>query len=267
MVAPPGPTAARYRLFETVLPKSQQSAETSLFEGIDVSLAGLRATPVSVRRRRSRRLLPRSHRVSTPPLGRSRAAAPRRRCRISSRPDGAARSPGPNRSDGIERQRQYEIEPRLRLKEQQLQDAIACSGCEDRRDRQRWARRARSTPERHNRRRESWGRRTGVARLTMLGFDGPGNCAPGVATVSAPYYCEAELTAPSNARLTDVYWQRPENAGRATFDEDARSGCRSGRVHSARVSTWISRARASFASFLCSIATKGLGWSAKSAWS
>ena len=41
MVAPPGPTAARYRLFETVLPESQQSAETSLFEGIDVSLAGL----------------------------------------------------------------------------------------------------------------------------------------------------------------------------------------------------------------------------------
>ena len=86
MVAPPGPTAARYRLFETVLPKSQQSAETSLFEGIDVSLAGWRATPVSVRRRRSRRLLARSHRVSTRPLGRSRAAAPRRRCRISSAP-------------------------------------------------------------------------------------------------------------------------------------------------------------------------------------
>ena len=41
---------------------------------------------------------------------------------------------------------------------------------------------------------------------------------------SARRTAEAELTAPSNARLTDVYWQRPENAGRATFDEDAPFG-------------------------------------------
>ena len=41
MVAPPGASFARYRLFDTVLPKAQQSAETSLFDGIDVSLGGL----------------------------------------------------------------------------------------------------------------------------------------------------------------------------------------------------------------------------------
>ena len=41
MVAPPSATSARYRLFDTVLPKPQSSAETSLFDGIDVSLGGL----------------------------------------------------------------------------------------------------------------------------------------------------------------------------------------------------------------------------------
>ena len=41
MVQPPGATSAFYRLFDTVLPKAQSSAETSLFDGIDVSLGGL----------------------------------------------------------------------------------------------------------------------------------------------------------------------------------------------------------------------------------
>ena len=41
MVAPPSATSSRYRLFETMLPKTQPSAETSLFDGIDVSLAAL----------------------------------------------------------------------------------------------------------------------------------------------------------------------------------------------------------------------------------
>ncbi len=32
------------------------------------------------------------------------------------------------------------------------------------------------------------------------------------------------MRTPADARLTDVYWQRPENAGRATFDADAPFG-------------------------------------------
>ena len=36
--------------------------------------------------------------------------------------------------------------------------------------------------------------------------------------------CAADVSVPADARLTDVYWQRPENAGRATFDADAPFG-------------------------------------------
>ena len=64
----------------------------------------------------------------------------------------------------------------------------------------------------------------GVPKVTMLGFDGAGACAPGVASSNAPYVCAADVSTPANARLTDVYWQRPENAGRATFDADAPFG-------------------------------------------
>ena len=41
---------------------------------------------------------------------------------------------------------------------------------------------------------------------------------------AAPYHATSEVSTPTNARLTDVYWQRPENAGRATFDADAPFG-------------------------------------------
>ena len=34
----------------------------------------------------------------------------------------------------------------------------------------------------------------------------------------------SEVSTPADARLTDVYWQRPENTGRATFDADAPFG-------------------------------------------
>lgn len=46
----------------------------------------------------------------------------------------------------------------------------------------------------------------------------------GVATVVTPYRCDAQMKVPENAKLTDVYWQRPENAGRATFDAEASFG-------------------------------------------
>ena len=52
-----------------------------------------------------------------------------------------------------------------------------------------------------------------VAAVGLLGFDGPGSCAAGVATMAAPYECAADVGVPATARLTDVYWQRPENAG------------------------------------------------------
>jgi hypothetical protein len=126
---------------------------------------------------------------------------------------------------GLSDDARYEIDLRLRLKEGQLQDAIV----------QAQALRIEATA---NDGLVVAGQRVavsvvvgnrgpgelGVGKVTLLGFDGPGGCAPGVATVSAPYACAAEVSTPADARLTDVYWQRPENAGRATFDADAPFG-------------------------------------------
>jgi len=104
---------------------------------------------------------------------------------------------------GLSDSGKYEIEPRLRLKERQLQDAIVLAqGVRI----DATASDGLVVPGQRVNVTIAVGNRgageLGVARLTMLGFDGPGNSAPGVATVSAPYYCEAELTAPSNARLS-----------------------------------------------------------------
>jgi hypothetical protein len=60
--------------------------------------------------------------------------------------------------------------------------------------------------------------------VRLAGSDGPQGCNMGVATAAAPYRCDAQLKVPDNAKLTDVYWQRPEDAGRATFDAEASFG-------------------------------------------
>ena len=63
-----------------------------------------------------------------------------------------------------------------------------------------------------------------IHRVWLAGFDGTQGCDMGVATVAAPYRCETQMKVPDGAKLTDVYWQRPEDAGRATFDADAPFG-------------------------------------------
>jgi len=227
MVAPPSATSSWYRLFETMIPKPQQSAETSLFDGLDVSLGALAR-----------------YAGERPPQALVTALAT-----IASRVDAASRAlearglsatvpdlvaaltavrdlSGQTGSMGLTDSGKYEIDLRLRLKEEQLQDAIVLAQ----------AVRIDATandglvvPGQRVRVSVVVGNRgageLGVARVTLQGFDGPGACAPGVATVSAPYDdCVSDVSTPANARLTDVYWQRPENAGRATFDADAPFG-------------------------------------------
>jgi hypothetical protein len=184
MVQPPGATSARYRLFDTVLPKSQSSAETSLFDGLDVALADLAryagerppqvlvtalATIASRVDAASRALEARGPAATVPDLVAALTAV-----RDLS---------GQTASMGLTDNARYEIDLRLRLKEGQMQDAIVLAQ----------ALRIDATandglvvPGQRigvsvvvgNR----GGGELGVARVTLLGFDGPGTCAPGVAT-------------------------------------------------------------------------------------
>ncbi|HEY7498723.1 MAG TPA: PIG-L family deacetylase [Vicinamibacterales bacterium] len=225
MVPQPGPSFARYRLVETKLPKPERP-ETSLFQGIDVTLAGL-ARFAGDR--------------PPPPLTASLTS-------IASHVDGAvkalesrgtAAAIGPLVSAltavrglasqlgsmGLPDDARYEIESRLRVKEDQLQDAIVIAS----------ALRLDATandglvvPGQPLGVSVVVGNRgsgeLAVSAITLAGFDGPGSCARGVATNAAPYQCSAAVKIPSTARLTDVYWQRPEDAGRAAFAPDAPFG-------------------------------------------
>jgi LmbE family N-acetylglucosaminyl deacetylase len=225
MVAPPNATFARYRLVETVLPSSQP-AERSLFDGLDVSVPSLAR-----------------YAGDRPPDALVSGLAT-----IASRVDAAAtalesRGPSATLSDlvsalgaarailsqigsmGLTGDARYEIESRVRLKEAQLQDAIVLAH----------ALRIDATASDGliiagqpvvvsvvvaNR----GGSDLPVTGVAVSGFDGTGNCARGVSTSAAPFTCSAELRMPSTARLTDVYWRRPEDAGRAAFEPDAPFG-------------------------------------------
>jgi hypothetical protein len=228
MVPAPGATFARYRLFDTTLAKLPQAQvqESSLFERIDVSWQGLARFA-----------------GERPPQALVSAIG-----RIASRVDEASRdleNRGPagavpdlvaglngvrelltqTGGMGLNATARYEIDFRLRLKEAQFQDALVLA---------------------HGLRIDATaddglvvpGQRVAVSvvignrgssdlrvtRVSLDGFAEPGTCATGVATLTAPYQCNTEVAAPAGARLTDVYWQRPENAGRATFDADAPFG-------------------------------------------
>ena len=223
MVPPPGAMWAQYRLFDTVLPKEQHSAETSLFDGIDVSLGALArfagerppqrlvtalGTIASRAEAASRALESRGPSATVPDLV---AALTEVRELLSN--TGAM-----GLGDGA----RYEIDVRLRLKEEQLQDAIVLAQ----------AVRVDATandglvvPGQHvtvsvivgNR----GGGELGVPKVTILGFDVAGACAPGVATINAPYVCAADASTPADARLTDVY----SAAARERGTRDVRRGC------------------------------------------
>jgi len=62
-----------------------------------------------------------------------------------------------------------------------------------------------------------------VTGVEIAGFDGPGNCAPGVAKKDATYTCAAAAHVPKSARPTspyfnDNYWKHPENRAIQIFD-------------------------------------------------
>jgi LmbE family N-acetylglucosaminyl deacetylase len=226
MVPPPGATGARYRVFDTTLPKPASSAESSLFDGIDVSLAGLARFAGE---RPPQALVTALSALSGNVDAASRAFVSRGAS--AAVPDLLAALTGVRNllsqtgSLGLSDRAKYEIDLRLQQKEGQIQDAIVLAQAL-RID--AVANDGLVVPGQRLSVSVVVGNRGGgdvaVAAVGLLGFDGPGSCAAGVATLAAPYECAADVGVPASARLTDVYWQRPENAGRATFDADAPFG-------------------------------------------
>jgi LmbE family N-acetylglucosaminyl deacetylase len=224
---------SQYRLVESRLPGASRN-ESSLFDGIDTSMAGLARFA-----------------GSAPPAALTKALA-----EFASRVDAATRafesralSTGSEQgiaavvpelvsalttvrtlreglgSMGLGPEARHEIEPRLQLKEDQVQsaivlaqslriDALANDGL--------------IVP----------GQAVNVSVLVanrgpgdvevrsvqLTGFDGPGSCASGAAKTATAYGCATEVRTPHDARLTNVYWVRPDDAARATFEADAPFG-------------------------------------------
>jgi hypothetical protein len=225
MVAPPNPAVSRYRLVESASGKPAV-AETSLFDGLDVSLPGLA-----------------KYAGNQPP-----AALVSGLAALDSRVDAATKAletRGPTAavpdlagglttvrsllgqigSMGLSESARFEIEPRLRLKETQIEDAIAIAQALRidalASDGLIVAGQAVTVSVAVANR---GGGEVPVTSVTLSGFDSGSNCPRGNAAASAAYSCSAEVRTPPNARLTDVYWQRPEDAGRSTFDADAPFG-------------------------------------------
>jgi hypothetical protein len=225
MVAPPNQALARYRLVETRLAKAPGS-ESSLFDGVDVQLpslarfAGTRPPEALVTGLST--IASRVEAATKAFESRGPAAAVPDLVAALITVRGILGQAG---SIGLSDDARYEIEPRLRLKESQLQDAIAIAQAL-RID--ALANDGLIVPGQPvtvsivvaNR----GGGDVPVTGVTIGGFENAGNCARGVATSEAPYACSSELRTPADARLTDVYWQRPEDAGRSTFASDAPFG-------------------------------------------
>ena len=69
------------------------------------------------------------------------------------------------------------------------------------------------------------GRAAAVKGVAVSGFDGPlEECRPRTLDAGDIARCEASLTVPRDARMTEPYWHRAGEAGRYVFDEDAPFG-------------------------------------------
>jgi LmbE family N-acetylglucosaminyl deacetylase len=223
--SPSAPGGGRYRLVESVPPKAV-APETSLFDGLDTSLSSLARFAGD---RPPQPLITALAGIS----GRVEAASRALESRgpAATLPDLVSALSATRRllddlgSMGLSDEAIYEVDLRLRLKEVQLQDAIVLAqGIRIdavANDGLIVAGQALGINV------DLANRASGdvaVHSVVVSGFDGAPACPKGVASVGTPYSCPIEVSTPRNARLTNVYWQRPENAGRATFDADAPFG-------------------------------------------
>jgi LmbE family N-acetylglucosaminyl deacetylase len=219
LVPAPGATGARYRLVETVLPNAADKDETSLFDGIDVSVVGL-ARFAGQRQHDNliRGLAIISSRVASAREALERAGA-------------AAAVPelvgGLNAVRGLREglptvveseEGRYEIGFRLKQKEEQFQDALVLAQ----------SLRIDATandglivPGQPVMVTVAVANRgpgeVPVRGVTLTGFAGEAACKPGPSTLAAPFSCRADARVSPNERLTGPYWERPEDAGRAVF--------------------------------------------------
>jgi len=221
---------AGYQLVESTVPGQMQRTETSLFDGVDTSLAGLAA-----------------YAGANPPeaLTRGLAAiveqAKRAQNAFDSGKDAETAAPAEAGlaalralqkqlgSLGLSDSARYEIEFRLNLKERDYQDAVLAAhgltfdAVSD--DGLVIA----GQPLKLSVLAVNRGASEVSLTAAIAGFEGPGACQPGSIKKDAVYNCSADLHVPKDARLTtpyfnDEYWKKPSNPAINSFDPDVPFG-------------------------------------------
>ena len=226
LVPPPAASGARYRLVETVLASQRDKDESSLFEGIDTSLMGLTRFAGS----RQSDALVRGLAIASAHVANAIQALGTGGPSATVQPLvyglSAIRELRSNLATAVESDEgRYEIDFRLAQKEEQFQDAlvlaqslridaIANDGL--------------IVPGQPLSVTVAIGNRGAadlpVATISLLGLDGQSGCAAQTVAPKVPFSCTASARVPANATLTGPYWERPEDAGRATFASDAPFG-------------------------------------------
>jgi hypothetical protein len=226
LVPSPSVSSERYRLVDTVLSSQRDKDETSLFEGVDTSLMGL-----------ARYAGARQSDALVRGLANASAHVAAARQALGSEGPAAAVQPLVYGLSAIRELRsnlagavadeagRYEIDFRLAQKEEQFQDALALAQSLRIEAIANDGLIVAGQPLSVN---VSIGNR-GAAEVpmrsvTLLGLDGQSGCEAQTVAPRVPFNCSATARVPANAALTGPYWQRPEDAGRATFAPDAPFG-------------------------------------------
>jgi hypothetical protein len=218
-----GTSGARYKLAATVIDSQRDKDETSLFEGIDTSLASLLqyggANPpaalrdgiaaITTRGINAQKAFQGSQNpaVTLPDLLAGLTAVRALRAGLGSL--------------GLSDTGKYEIDLRLALKETQFQeaiilahglrmDAIADDGLV------MGNQPIRVTTNVANRGPED----VTVKSVKLSGFDGDATCPPAPLKNTPAFNCGSDVKIPANAKLTNPYWVRLPESGRAELEAD-----------------------------------------------
>jgi len=220
-----GPGGGGYQLMDTTLPGQMEKDETSMFDGIDTSIAAL-----------ARYAGPNPPAALTAGLAAIAEHAKTAQNTFASGNDSATASPVEAGLTAVRALRaqlptlglgddaRYEIDFRLQTKERDFQDAVlAAHGltfdafADD-------GLIVRGQPVHLSLAAVNHGGADiAVTAVSVAGFDTPGNCASGTAQKDATYICSVDAHVPKDARLTtpyfhDNYWKHPANQAIQIFD-------------------------------------------------
>jgi len=221
---------AGYQLMDSTIPGEMEKTETSMFEGIDTSLAGIAAyagaNPPEGLTGGLAAIVGDAERAQKAfDSGDDAAVAAPVEAGLTAVRDLRARLGSLALSDGA----RYEIDARLKVKERDYEDAvIAAHGlvfdavADD-------GLVVAGQPVKLSILAQNHGAdRVEVEKVAIAGFDG-GACAPGAAKPNGVYTCVSDAHVPADAKLTtpyyhDNYWKHPENPAIHVYDPGVEFG-------------------------------------------